>query len=162
MRGAERYLYHLHHIISASDSPASFSEAPGETLRDFFDEIVGDRVRIARTDWQGHALPALLLNLPNLKPSAKTALIEHVTDRWHVYVSDSTMNGTATEAVGQSPAMPAMPDRDHTESVTDTHPADISGDQAVECTFVTGNACIRRDWFDRLTDWVAAVVSLWK
>ena len=162
MTASERYLSHLKRIIDECDDPARLSDASGETLGKFFDEIAVDRIRICKTDWQGHGLSALLWNLPSLKPSSEAALIKHVIDRWDAFKPRSTTDLLVPDTVEQHGTAPFPTDQDQMEPAPDTHSKDTPTNPSGAFPVLTDKAVFRRDWFDRLTDWVAAVVTLWK
>ena len=162
MTADERYIAHLKPIIDECGEPAQNTDPSAKTLQQFFDGIVADRIRITKTDWQGHGLSGLVWNLPSLKPSIKTILIRHVVDRWHVFAMGATLDLPEPDTVEPN-ATAALPnDHDHGAVRRDSHAETASNPKAAPLPMLSGTAVFRRDWFDRLTDWVAAIVSLWK
>ena len=162
MTAAERYLLHLKRIIDACAEPAQIPDPSAETLRHFLDGIAGERIRISKTDWQGHGLPALVWNMPSLKPSIKTIVIRHVVDRWNGYQAGATADLPEPEAVDRNDTETFPNDHDPGVFETGSSSEHASSQQTEPLPTLTGTAVSRRDWFDRFTDWVAAIVSLWK
>jgi len=161
MLATDRYLDHLLETLNDSGDPADFIALYDNNLKAFFDKIAEDRIRIGPTGWQGYRVSGLLWNLPDLRAAGKAALSRHIRNRWQNF---------AKSEVSQDPAPQAAVKNPHETQHTGSLAADESvKKEAVELSsntppetlqFHTGS--IRRDWFDHLTDWVAALITLWK
>lgn len=162
MTAPDRYLLHLTTILHGWDDSVQHLGVSGKTVEEFFDEIAADRVRIGKTDWQGRKLTALLWNQPSLKPPSLAALSDHLAERWHAYKADSAVNFSQTDAVGTIGLQTIPIGQDNTETETESFLESTQERQPSALSATTGSTTVRRDWFDSLTDWVAAIVSLWK
>ena len=163
MLATDRHLDHLLELLNDSGNPADLATLPENDLKPFFKMIAGDRIRIGQTDWQGYSVSGLLWNLPNLKKTGKTALAGHVLKRWQELSASAVPRDSAPQTAVKIPHEPRhaeIPAKDESE---EKNSVEISPPAPSEPPHVfTGKANPRRDWFDRLTDWVAALVSLWK
>ena len=162
MHSVSRQLDHLSQILMETH-PKRLPERPdGACLAGFFQATAADCIRIGRCDWRGHTVSALLWHLPNLRPDGRSALTRFVLDRWEQQVPpDATAAPSALP-----PDKAVVPETASSLSGTDdpvksSHPVSkktTSGGQQLWTTFPKPH----RDWFDRFTDWVVAVLSLFQ
>lgn len=163
MLATDRYLNHLLEMLDQGGNPAGPSARSENDLQAFFDMIAGDRIRIEPTDWQGYPVSGLLWNLPDLKIAGKSALAGHIRHRWQEFSASVAPQNPAPQTAVKNPRQsqqtgsPAVEESSVKEAVEIQPPAPLS-----PLPVLTSTATIRRDWFDRLTDWVAALVTLWK
>jgi hypothetical protein len=163
MLATDRYIDHLLILLNDRGNPEDLSTQSENDLKPFLKMIAVDRIRIGPTDWKGYTVSSLLWNLPNLKKAGKMALTNHVRKRWQDFSASFVPRDPAPPTAMRNPREPQ-----HTGSPVD----DESGEKkAVEIPppapsepphVLTRTVNPRRDWFDRLTDWVAALVTLWK
>jgi hypothetical protein len=163
MPAPHRHLDHLSEILSNSGTLPRGKALSEQTLDDFFKAIARHRIRIGKTDWKGHQVPALLWHFPDLKLGVQAALSRHVVDQWGIQADCMTVHHTHTstgEETG-SRSLPTVVRKRTTEqaAVEEKKRNPMTPEQH---PFSPGISSPGRDWFDRLTDWVAAVVTLWK
>jgi hypothetical protein len=163
MPAPHRHLDHLLEILSNSGTLPQGKALSEQTLSDFFKSIAFHRIRIGRTDWKGHRVPALLWRFPDLKPDIQVALSRHVVDRWGIQADCMTAPHahTSTGEEISSRSLPTVVRKRNTEQavVEENKSNPMTPEQHPFSPEISRPG---RDWFDRLTDWVAAVVTLWR
>lgn len=163
MLATDRYIDHLLELLNDIGNPADLLTLPENDLKTFFKMITVDRVRIGPTDWQGYPATSLLWNLPNLKKAGKTALAGHVLKRWQKFSASVVPREPALQTAVEIPRESQHAEIPVAEESGEKDTVEVLPPASSESLHVlTGTATIRRDWFDRLTDWVAALVTLWK
>ena len=159
---SDRHLKHLSEVLTQAAQPPLPVALSDDQLTAFFQTIALDRVRFGRSDWKGRRVDALLWYYPSLKPLNQAALTRHIADSWRAHKPDAPVP-TETEPVPHNrpesfPAEDGSDNRSETKPSLDTSAA---GSTAQTSPFKV-DSHHRKDWFDLLTDWVAALVSLWK
>jgi len=163
MLATDRYFDHLLEMLNDHGNPADLSTLPENDLKPFFKMIAGDRIRIGPTGWQGSPVSGLLWNLPNLKKPVKMALAGHVRNRWQEFSASVVPREPAPQAAAKNPDEPQNTDSPATDESGVKEVVESPAPATSEPPYVlAGTVNPRRDWFDRLTDWVAALVTLWK
>ena len=146
------------HVPMLSSQPPSQADLDG-----FFQSISTHRIRINSHDWQGHPVNTLLWHLPNLRPDRQTALVAYLVGKWDNYVA-GTLVKSAVEKAGTDtahpPAAAVQPDADAPPIKMEKN--EMNDSTSSQNFFLTNRATTRRDWFDRFTDWVVAVISLFE
>jgi hypothetical protein len=159
---SDKHLKNLSEVLTQVVQPPLPMDLSDDQFTVFFKKIASDRVRFGRSDWKGRRVDALLWNYPNLKPSNQAALTRHIVDSWHTY-KPSVSVPTETESVSNN-RPDSFPVENGAVNTSETKP--IPDTSAAGSTRQAPTPQIhshqRKDWFDLLTDWVAAVVSLWK
>ena len=163
MPPSDQHLHHLSQILSDRIPNQPSHEPNSAELSKFFQAIASEHIRIDRLDWRGHPLRTLLWQWPSLRPAGRAALSAFIVDRWGVYTTDAPIfpaeKDTLQNRVTQL-ATAKNPTRDRQcHGVNNTKLSDRAIRQN---PFLAVATAPRRDWFDRFTDWVAAVVSLWE
>lgn len=74
----ERCIANLRTALADEAEPHPVAAMDGHELTRRLQEIADDRVRLRPGDAEGHRLLPLLYNLPNLRPGACAALLDHV------------------------------------------------------------------------------------
>ncbi len=149
MPATHRHLDHLSTILTENSHLVQDPTLSEPTLQAFFDAMALDRIRISRMDWQGHAVHSMMWHLPDLKPAAKASLTRFIVDKWGAHADGKTAPQPAYQTELSVPTV--------------QHAVDAQPEPAVvEKNSPSALPAPRRDWFDRTTDWVAALVSLWK
>jgi len=163
MLAADRYLDHLLELLNDHGNPAPLSSLPENDLKPLFKMIAGDRIRIGPTGWQGCPVSGLLWNLPNLKKPVKMALTGHVHKRWQKFSTSAVPREPAPQQAVRNPDEPQNAESPAADESGEKEAVEIPAPAPSEPPYVlAGTVNPRRDWFDRLTDWVAALVTLWK
>jgi hypothetical protein len=151
----DRHLQHLSQIL-VERVPNQAAQQPNQArLNDFFTSVAFKHVRIDTQDWRGRPVRTLLWHLPNLKPAGRTAICAFIVDRWNAYSDCPPASPTEADTTDESQ------ERKNPVAVTGIetgNPAMNAKATRQEPLFTSATAP-RRDWFDRFTDWVAAVVS---
>lgn len=158
MASTRQHLSHLSQILNNNDQCLTNQSMDEGELDDFFKSIASHRIRIAPNDWQGHRVDAMLWHLPDLRPAVQTAVSIYVVDRWGAYM-DGTAGLTGEETTDKT-STPAAPVMNPQRPIADVENRAAGGSPRNRCFAAEYGP--RRDWFDGLTDWVAAVLSLLK
>ena len=160
MPASDKHLKHLSEVLTQvlqAPLPVSLSD---DQLTVFFQKIAMDRVRFGRPDWKGRRVDALLWYYPNLKPLSKAALTRHIVDSWHAH-KPGTPVPTGTEPVPDNrPGSFTAEDGSVNKSETEPGLNTSAAGSTVLASPPKLDSHHRKDWFDLLTDWMAAVVSL--
>lgn len=159
----DKHLHHLSQILSDRVPNQSSQELTQAILNKFFQSVASERIRIDRLDWRGHALRTLLWHWPSLRPAGQAALSAHIVDRWVVYSTDASVLPIEKGTFYEKDSLPVAvenPFRDR--PLPETGNPMISPTATRQNHFFAAATTPHRDWFDRFTDWVAAVVSLWE
>ena len=157
-----RHLDHLLEILSNSGTLPQGKTLSEQTLYDFFESLASHRIRIGRTDWKGHRVPAMLWHFPDLKLDVQVALSRHVVDRWGIQADGMTAPHDHTRT-GEETGTRSLPAVGREQTIEQAEVEEKRNHVRPEqYPFSPERSRPRRDWFDRLTDWVAAVVTLWK
>ena len=157
MPSSPDYLCHVAKLLAESCESSHAPRPKDQEIKPFFKTIESERIRLDRLDWQGHSIKALLYHLPNLKPSPRQTLSQYLTSRWAAYMSgDETPEPqSAVDRIDNLPDSSMI----DASSVDNGAPVNALANAPTHAVF-SGLATPTRDWFDRFTDWVAAVVSL--
>ena len=153
---------HLDQLLIILNGNSDLTSADAELHR-FFDSMVIDRLRVNKSDWLGQRVHTMLWHFPDLKPALKIVVSDYVTERWRVYRDAGTTDGVETighEGEIARPLPQAHPIGEHVLQALDN--TDATPDDIVPAFVRPDPSSIRKDWFDRLTDWVASTVTLWK
>ena len=161
MPASRRHL-DLSQLLSSGSKHARPHPLPEQQLSDLFDSIALNRVRINKTAWQGHRVDALLWHLPDLKPAGKEALGEYVVNCWHALRQDETGHPQPNTAQDKTSNRLPTVDQIMKEQETKTDAGGKTFAAPWPDRTLMNQPARHRDWFDGLTDWVAAVVSLFK
>lgn len=162
MPANSQHLHHLSQLLRENDSGAA-SPDPNEIIDDgFFRYIALDRVRLNQCDWRGHAVLTLLWHLPDLKPARRAVLTAHVRDRWHAYVREADVPPSQPSPLDEfSTRPPVSAGKDKLGEPNEPISADMEDAfPPPQDNRLSAMPLSRRDWFDRFTDWVVAVISL--
>lgn len=173
-----QHLEHLSQLLHDHVQLTSSRPLNQAIIDDFFQSIASDRIHFSPLDWQGHRVTTMLWHLPNLRPANKDLLSTYVTELWDQYALDQNTlaQDTWDQHLADAPALksldeakapkhcptpPAVPidpfaDEPKKQTADDAMKASTNPQYA----FLSTLSAPRRDWFDRFTDWVAAVVSL--
>ena len=158
MPASAKHLDHLSTILNESGNLKQHYPISEKNLRVFFDAIALDRVRISRTDWQGHPVHTMIGHLPNLKPAGKASLSKFIVDKWNARAAGETI---PLSPKGTAVSVPPRKCTAEKELTTATVEKNNSATPQLPPGFPS-IPVPHRDGFDRITDWVAALVSLWK
>lgn len=161
MTAADRHMAHLSKILSQDVTLEQDEPISEKVLRECFNTIAEDRVRIRRTDWRGLRVDAMLWHLPDLQPAGRAALSVHVVNRWRAHRNKNMTADHPKPNQGEEKNDLPLPTvkRIITEAKSQTTPREKTTAPSQNPGLAPISAQ-RRDWFDRLTDWVAAVVTL--
>jgi len=158
MRATHQHLNHLSTILNESGDLLQHSPLSEHNLLTFFDAIALDRIRISRTDWQGHSVNTLIGHLPNLKPTVKASLSRFIVDKWKAQAAGNMAPPTLNETDLTVPTVNHLVEKPLTTALVEKSSGIVPKQPCVS----PATPVPRRDGFDRITDWVAALVSLWK
>jgi hypothetical protein len=171
---SQRHINHLSTILKNCYADRSAKDQFEANARRFIEKIGNHRIRLSLMDWRGHGVRGLLWNFDDLKPDAQKMLSRHIIGQWR-HQEDTTITGVSqpflsedkaaakpeiTEnmdlSLPQKKTTPAPHDAKahHGKTQSPANPPPSSN------SFLTAIPAPRRDWFDRFTDWVAAVLSL--
>ena len=157
----------LAHLTQFLTETSSRLPAPSEmetAAAAFLTTIASERIRVHRYDWQGLRVDALLWHLPHLKPATRNALQAYIAEQWGIVSADKALPPTQEPVVPAAPMNPAPPaDRAHETGGGHSQAGHTPDNVPIADARVGVSAApaIRKDWFDGLTDWMAAIVSLW-
>jgi len=162
MPASQRHLAHLSDSLDESDDPVQRPPVSELTLEERFNTIALKRIRSRRSDWQGLRVDAMLWHLPDLKPAVRAALSQYVAGSWHAFMQTSTdtpgPDSRQTNPTHRLPIAERSMDAWMPEPAVPVQTATATEPEGI----FTINPAPRRDWFDRFTDWVAALLTLWK
>ena len=183
-----QHIEHLSQLLHDHVQVASAKPLSQAIIDDFFQSIASARIHFSPIDWQGHRVMTMLWHLPNLQPAKKDLLATYVTDQWDQYTWDQhpseqnlskqnlSKQNTWDQHTAEAPAPDSSTDAEASEHCPIPpavpidpfagEPKNKTADDAMKAStnpqnhFLSTLSAPRRDWFDRFTDWVAAVVSL--
>lgn len=158
MSTSHRHLDHLSTILNENGNLLQRHPLPELNLQEFLDAIALDRIHLSRTDWQGHPVNTLIGHLPNLKPAVKTSLSRFIVDKWKAQDSGNTALPTMNETDVSAPTINLAEDKRFTTTLVEKSSRIVPQQPCISLAMPVS----RSDWFDRFTDWVAALVSLFK
>ena len=158
-----QHIEHLSQLLHDHVQVPSSRPLTQAAIDSFFQYIATDRIHLTRLDWQGHLVTTMLWHMPNLRPQKLTALVAYITHQWDTYTADGPASSANAAVFDDSPAPPSVT----IDPVADESPVQTNNDAVRESInpqkhFLTTLSAPRRDWFDRFTDWVAAVISLFE
>lgn len=157
MPSSPDYLCHISKLLAESCEPSHSLLPKDQEVEPFFKTIESERIRLNRLDWQGHSIKALLYHLPNLKSSPRQTLSQYIASRWTTYIpgNETLETQSAVDPIDNFSDASKV----DASSVDNGAPVKALANTPTQAIF-SGLATPKRDWFDRFTDWVAAVVSL--
>jgi len=151
-------LDHLSTMLNKTGNLRQHRPLSENNLREFYGTIASDRIHLSRQDWQGHCVSTLIGHLPNLKPAVKTSLSRFVVGRWNAQAAGNTATLSLSSPDMSGPSARHAKD----ERLAVSQLGEGSGIPPQRPFVSPAMPALRRDWFDRFTDWVAALVSLFK
>ncbi len=171
---SERHHTQLIAVLTNGTTEAAAADVNPTATRSFLESLGAERVRVRRTDWQGHGVLNLLWHFDNLKPGVRRTLTRYLLDRWHRRDAHEAADASAlqrgTDGGMDEPSSPAPlahavcepQSRSSANTIETDHgeaslPLDRVSPRQVDAHYAV---VYRRDWFDRFTDWVAAILSL--
>ena len=158
MPASHRHLDHLSPVLNECGIPPQRQPLAERDRQGLFQSIALDRVRIGRAGWQGHPVHAMRWHLSNLKPAAKAALSRYIVDQWYARAVVNTAPVIPNETAVPMPPVNRAVDKQSTGALCGKN----SRENSQHSPASAAKPVPHRDGFDRMTDWVAALVSLWK
>ena len=171
---SDRRRNHLSAILNSDAIRPSGEAFSATAIQSFMDSIAVERIRLHRTDWQGHGVLDLLWHFDDLKPAGQQRLSQFILDQWHCrHASTEAPASSRRQYPDGSEAVPSLAEsmnqsaceEKRASNTNDARPSPKGTPSSTDCFAALDSdgsaaAAPRRDWFDRFTDWVAAVLAL--
>lgn len=158
------HLHHLSQIINTADAAPVRPPVPAETIAHFYDTIAPARISTNGCNWQRRSISGLLWHLPDLLPAGRAAVETYVMAQWRLYDSEAkTKPVPPKDNPDEKPISAVAPRSTDVAHVPAQRPDALETGEADQTqTDLFWRTDYQPDWFDRFTDWIAAVVSLFK
>ena len=163
------YQYHLHHlsqILNTNIDDATVGQIGENAISDFFDTIAQAAIATNGHRWNKKPILGLLWHLNDLLPACRQKVETYITAKWCEYGAKPVDKPELSEASepesrsARSPSAALSYDALTSEVPSPEAPKKNPTQYASADRFL--RPTLDPDWFDRFTDWVAAVVSLFK
>ena len=156
------HLKYLCQILEANtDDPTG--QLADDIVSDFFDAISRASIATNGRSWKKKPVFGLLWHLNDLLPAARQAVESYVLTQWRSHTANQAPATSRTAADTPSPPSESLA----SSPAAHDSPKIVVEPSAMDEPQVSPAEPIWRptrepDWFDRFTDWIAAVVSLFK